>query len=240
MDPLTVLSTCSLAKDFTLVLAMMLTFSRGEPYTVRSALDAVEVVPLRDPAVAGENGERTVEAALAEMHRIKEPFVGLLPVPVAWASLYEFQPKDLLDPCINVSVATAQLAEHEHRCGRRARARECALRAYAEAARMPLLEVAVLDTIREQHLPTSAKAVVVETDAILGSEVFVYPEVGARGIDQIFVERDAPHTREDMSTKNRSRKKPNTKEVPQHDTNNPTTLDTMVDRRGQLTAGLSR
>lgn len=195
MDLLTVLASCSLAKDFGLVLAMALTYSQGEPFTVQSAADVGDV-PLDDTELpADEEAPRTRETARAEMRRLKHPVVGLLPVPVEWASRYQHTPEDLLDACAGVSVATAQLSEYERACvGHRRGARECALHAYVEAAGIPLFELAVLDALRGQHLPSNAGAVAVDTEEILGAGLFAPdgPADRVRGANRMLVSVDPP------------------------------------------------
>jgi hypothetical protein len=195
VDLLTVLSTCSLAKDFGLVLAMAMTYSQGEPYTVRGAA-AVGDVPLEDAALnSDEEPTRTRETARADMRRFKHPVVGLLPVPVAWAARYQHAPEDLLDACTGVSIATAQLSEFERACAGRGRStRQCALHAYVEAADIPLFELAVLDALRGQHFAEGASAVEVVTDEILGAGLFVsdapVERVGAA--DRVLVSVEPP------------------------------------------------
>jgi hypothetical protein len=194
VDLLTVLSSCSLAKDFGLVLAMALTYSKGEPYTVRAATD-VGRVPLDDAKLLGDaEAPRTRDTARAEMRQLKHPIVGLLPVPVEWAARYQHTSEDLLDACAGVSVATAQLSEFERACaGRRRGARSCALHAYVEAAGIPLFELAVRDALRAQRFPSTV-AVVVETDEILGADLFVpdAPAGQVNNADRVLVPADPP------------------------------------------------
>ena len=195
MDLLTVLSTCSLAKDFSLVLAMAMAFSQGEPLTVRAAADVDDAV-LDDTSFEDDDqGPRTREVARAEMRRFKQPVVGLLPVPIAWAARYQHAPDDLLDACVGVSVATAQLSEFERACVGRSgrRARECVLHAYAEAADIPLFELAVLDALQAQHPSSNAADVVIETEEILGAGLFAseVPEP-VQGPNRVLVSVDPP------------------------------------------------
>jgi hypothetical protein len=195
MDLLTVLSTCSLAKDFGLVLSMTMSFSHGEPYTVRAAVDATDAM-LDAAALDGvETAPHTREAALSDMRRIKQPLIGLLPVPPEWAAMYQATPEELLDPCVNVSVATAQLSLYERQCaGRGRKARSCALHAYSEAAGIPFFEFAVLESLREQHLPSNSAPVLVESNDVLGASLLVddAPSARPKGADRILVFVDSP------------------------------------------------
>ena len=94
MDLLTTIATCSLANDFTLVVAMALSFSQGNPYTVKDATE-VAAAPLYGTELAPENADdqataqpRTRDEAIAAIKRVEamkaQPLVGLLPVPPAW------------------------------------------------------------------------------------------------------------------------------------------------------------
>ena len=92
MDLLTVISACSVARDFTLVFAMIMTFSNGNGFMVKGAAE-LETPPLYDPldAVDEDSDEsatqlpRTRDAALAKLEHLRAtgdtPVLGLLPVP---------------------------------------------------------------------------------------------------------------------------------------------------------------
>lgn len=190
MDLLTILSTCSLAKDFGLVLAMTMAFSHGDRFTVRAAAEVgdVELSDLSEDDDAPTTA-RTKEVALADLKRVVDPVVGLLPVPVAWAALYQATPADLLDACINVSIATAQLSEFERACAARGRrARSCALHAYVAAAEIPLFEMAAQDALREHAIPSAGPSVI-ESEAVYGASVFAGTGTPSRtrGADRVFV-----------------------------------------------------
>jgi len=175
MDVLGVLVQCSMAKDFGLVLAMLMSHSAGDPYVVKEA--DVNEVGFDDDDYAYEQDDtpeapRTRQEALADIRRLKQPLIGLLPVPPAWAAIYQHTPEDLLDPCTNVSVATAQLSLYERKCAHRRDPRGCALHAYAQEADAMMFEFDVLDTLAWDNLPRSAP-VAVETPEILGANPMV-------------------------------------------------------------------
>jgi hypothetical protein len=145
--------------------------SAGDPFVVREA-DAAEVDDAYDDEDEAPEGPRTREAALLDIRRLKQPLIGLLPVPPAWAAIYQHRPEDLLDPCINVSVATAQLSAYERRCARRRDPRSCALHAYAQEVDALMFEFEVLDALASDNPPRRAP-VMVETPEILGANPMV-------------------------------------------------------------------
>jgi hypothetical protein len=195
MDLLTVISTCNLANDFTLVFAMALTFSQGNPFVVRDTA-AVAAAPLYAVQVAPDlvdetpdGAPRTREAAIVELNRLRAAgtatVIGLIPVPPIWALQFQRTPKDLLDPCVNVSIASAMVSQFEYECGAKAE-RACVLRHYAKEAGIELFDEDVLETIRLQGLPKNGP-VEVETSELFGSPVFV-PKTPGRdwGADKLF------------------------------------------------------
>lgn len=198
MDFMIALGTCSLAKDFALALALLTSFSHGEPYTVRAREDVLNA-PFDDAATddtgaPAASDPHTKRDALAQMRRLARahPLVGLFPVPLTWARLYHVRHEDLLDPCINVSIATARLSEFEAECTGR-ESRGCALRKYVEAAGIEPFEDAVLEMLRELDLPPGPGALV-ETEEVLSAPVFVPeadPDGRAFGADRVFIREEA-------------------------------------------------
>jgi hypothetical protein len=208
MDLLTVLTQCSVPTDFTLLLSLALTFSHGQPYTVKTLeeleLGSEDMQQLEAESRAAEitTASRTLTRAqaLAKLRgMVDEPesadsevavLVGLLPVPLAWAAIYEQSQDALLEPCTNVSIASAQLSEFEAGCGRKRDSRQCALEHYAEAIGVPLFADAVRDTITRQALPASTTAHIdVTTETMLASAVFAQERTAQRawGADRLFV-----------------------------------------------------
>lgn len=212
MDLLTVLTQCSVPSDFTLLMALALSFSGGQPYTVRTleeltAADvaddealSTETEALRDRALTRPQAVAKLQSLVAEPV-VGEPadavVVGLLPVPPAWAAVYQQPVAALLDPCVNVSIASAQLSEFEFECRRAPpeQRRPCAIEHYAKAIGEPIFADDVLDFIDRQGVSTSPAAQVdVTTEAMLASTVFAEPkpELGhgaarAWGADKLFV-----------------------------------------------------
>jgi Transglycosylase SLT domain len=176
MDLLSAIATCSLHGDVTLVIAIAMTFSQGNPYAVRNvderAVDSYALEQedsLRLPVSAATKPKTRAEAE-AQMRSIIAsdgvPVVGLLPVPVSWAAQFGRKPTDLFNPCINVSIATAKLSEFEYECGKRGRS--CVLKEYASAAAMDDLEQDVLDELAVEGL-SKQRTAVVETEEMLRS-----------------------------------------------------------------------
>jgi len=204
MDLLTVLTQCSVPTDITLLWSLALTFSHGHPYTVMTvdelAYGSAEVAVDAASASALDERPLTRVQAAAKLRSMVPPggspttvrvLVGLVPVPSSWASLYQQREEDLLEPCTNVSIASAQLSEFEELCGRSHDARQCALERYAAALGAPLLAEVVRDTIEQQGLDASA-------EAMLASAVFAEQSANARpwGADRIFVPTSkTPHER---------------------------------------------
>jgi hypothetical protein len=186
MNLLGVLAQCSLAKDFALVLAMAMSHSGGDPYTVRSADVELASDDDADESTDVPGAARTREAALADIKRLRQPLIGLLPVPPEWAAIYQFRPEDLLDACINVSVATAQLSAYERRCAKRRDARSCALHAYAQEADALLLEFEVLDALGSDS-PQRVAPVKIDTPDVLGADPLVTATPTRNEIGGMFV-----------------------------------------------------
>jgi hypothetical protein len=186
VDVLAVLSQCNFAKDFGLVLAMLMHHSGGDPFVVREA-DAAEVADDEyGDAGDAQARARTRDAALADMRRFERPLIGLMPVPPAWAAIYERRPEDLLDPCTNIAVATAQLSAYERRCAGRRDPRSCALHAYAQEIDALLFELEVLDALAQDNPPRTAPAVI-DTSTIVGADPLVSGTPSRGDIGGMFV-----------------------------------------------------
>jgi len=155
MDILTAILACSLYADDNLVRAIVQSTSQSNPYSVidSGAEPGVDEPPPPAP--------RTPEEALTRMNEIAErggaPLLGLMQVPPSWAGLFGREPRDLFDPCINISIGTARISEFDHECSAQAKLRPawprkrrrtklipsamenrpCVLRKYAETIGMP-------------------------------------------------------------------------------------------------------
>lgn len=199
MDLLTAITTCSLHSDFTLVLAIAMTFSQGNPFAVQDAAkpgDGADYAAASGPdddaplTLPTTQAPKTREAAMAAFERITSnggaPVLGLLPVPPAWASMFRRKPAELFNACTNLSIATAMLSEYEYECGKAGR--PCILKRYAEAAGMQFFDRDVLSEIKARKMPKEADAVA-DTDSILDAPVFT-PGAGEAdrdwGPDKIF------------------------------------------------------
>jgi len=195
MDLLTVISACSVARDFTLVVAMATTFSQGNAFAVK---DNVELEnpplydPVYDPDMGSENDEsmpRSRDAALAKVKRLRAagrtPLVGILPVPLSWVEAFRRRPAELLDACINISVGSAMVAQFEYECGRKG-GRRCVLESYARAAGFERFAERVLEEIEGNHYPDGAD-VVVESDVVYSNPIHpTHSEGRDWGADRIF------------------------------------------------------
>src|SRR5437016_896493 len=106
MDILTAVLACSLYADDGLVRAIVQSTSLSNPYAV---FDVAEEESIDDPPPPLP---RTVEDALTRLSKINERggtvLVGLMQVPPTWAVLFGREPRDLFDPCINISIGTAR------------------------------------------------------------------------------------------------------------------------------------
>lgn len=184
MDLLSAIATCSLHGDISLVIAMAMSFSHGNPYTVLNAAEDLDDAyvqeqedPLRLPGPGTANATkapRTRAEAEAQLRAMAEshgaPVVGLLPVPVEWAAQFARKPTDLFNGCINISIATAKLSEFEYECGAKTpkAGRACVLAAYAEAVGMDDFEQDVLDELDAQG-QSKPQAAVIETEEMLNA-----------------------------------------------------------------------
>jgi hypothetical protein len=166
MDALVAILACSLYRDDPLVRAIV-DNAQGNPYAI--------LTPQLDPDTGSlSSAPKTLDAAVAELRDLiaqgAAPLLGLMQVPVAWASTFGRAPRDLFDPCINVSIGSAMLSEFSYACaapkiaatGQKRSAssalaaqRGCVLRRYAEAVRSPELTTVVTLTLRYQHTAPS-------------------------------------------------------------------------------------
>lgn len=156
------LLACSLHSDQPLVSAVATAFSAGNPNMTRNvsfqtqALNSQDERLTRYRAASPQAVRRAVKRILA---RHGTPVIGLLPTPLAWATLYDRDPTQLLDPCVNIRVATAQLSLYEHQCSeafpkaKLEHRRACTLDLYSEAVRLPGLRFVVLSALTARPLP---------------------------------------------------------------------------------------
>jgi hypothetical protein len=181
VDLLNTIAACSLHADLTLVIAMALTFSHGNPNTVQDTAESLGVAaigsaqtddPMRLPVASIVQPPKTraeAEALLARKSADRTTLVaGLVPVPPAWAALFGRKPKDILNPCINISIATAMLSEFDYECGKQGRA--CVLQRYAEASGLEFLADDVLEELRAQGAAKAAQDVI-DTEEMLTAPV---------------------------------------------------------------------
>jgi hypothetical protein len=167
------------------VLAAILTCSlHGDDALVRAIVDNVHdnpfaiVTPELDPDTeAASNAPQTLDAAVAQLREVTahggEPLLGLMQVPIAWASAFGRNPEDLFDPCINISIGSAMLSGFDYACApvrqahmqRSSRTgtssaqplrRTCVVRKYAEAIGMPDLATVVTLDLRYLQLTLEA------------------------------------------------------------------------------------
>jgi hypothetical protein len=181
VDLLTAITTCSLHSDFTLVLAIVMTFSHGNPFTVQDASmpaggQAFGGETIRDDApltLVTTQVPKTRADAMVALERITSaggtPVLGLLPVPPEWAGLFRRKPADLFNSCTNLTIAIAMLSEYEYECGKAGR--QCILKRYADAVGMSYFDLDVLREIKLRKIPKEGD-VVIDTDAILEAPLF--------------------------------------------------------------------
>ena len=108
MDVLAVILACSLYPDDNLVRVLVEVQSSGNVYFVGD----LTTLKSKDTLGSADAALRFAEELRAHGGRP----VGLLGIPLEWASRYGRAPRDLFDACINVAVATAAMAEYEDRC----------------------------------------------------------------------------------------------------------------------------
>jgi hypothetical protein len=163
MSVLAAILTCSLHNDDALVRAIA-DNAQGNVYSV--------INPDLDPeAAAAAPVPRALDAAVAQLNELvaqgATPLLGVMQVPPSWAAIFGREPRDLFEPCINVSIATAMLSSFDYDCASKVRPplkgeaavrarRTCVLRRYAAEVRMPDLETVVTLALRYQHSSRSA------------------------------------------------------------------------------------
>lgn len=116
MDLLAIILACSLHPDDALVRTLVDVQSGGT------------VLFVGDLATLTMNDSLpTTAAALRFVAQIRRrggrPAVGLLGIPLEWASRYGLGEADLFDACVNISVGTAALSEYYDRCPSKPRRR---------------------------------------------------------------------------------------------------------------------
>jgi hypothetical protein len=192
VDLLTTLAACSVAKDYTLVLAMAVAFSQGNVFTVKDARE-IEAPPLYEPGMVddqeAEQTPRTRDAAVAKLARLRDAgavvAAGLLPVMPEWAAQFQRSVPDLFDPCINVSIASAMVSQFEYECDAKA-GRACVLQRYATAAGLEGFDTLVIEAIRSHGLPAGPSAVI-ETEEVFSNPIYpTEPSKRDWGADKIF------------------------------------------------------
>ena len=116
MDLLTIILACSLHPDDQLVEAFIRKVSDANPLFLG---DFVTLVTHDDLTSA----DQVLELAKAISEKGGRPGLGLMAIPISWASRFNRDPKDLLDACTNISIGTAMMASFATECGPHLRAR---------------------------------------------------------------------------------------------------------------------
>lgn len=111
MDILIWVLSCSLFNDDLLVQAIINTQSSAYEYYVGDSSNTVEGVYPDNIKIS----KKVISKVIREGGR---PLIGLMGIPSEVAAEYSRIPADLLDPCLNVSVGTAILAELAETCRR--------------------------------------------------------------------------------------------------------------------------
>lgn len=137
MDLLTALLGCSLMGDLPLAHAIIQVQTKGNQYYVFN-LDERRYV---DDAKDRHEAAKFVAEVEAQDQRAA---IGVMFVPVEWASFYGHQPDALWDVCTNIKIGTARLAALFDQCkpstprrGSVAKRRVCVLRRYAAELGLP-------------------------------------------------------------------------------------------------------
>jgi hypothetical protein len=189
MDVLAAILTCSLHADDALVRAIV-DNAHDNPLSI--------LTPDLDPETgAAVSAPQTLDEATRQLAEItahgNRPLVGLMQVPIAWASGFGREATDLFDPCINISIGTAMLSEFDSACAKATGAgapktspittvaarRRCSVQRYAQAIHMPDLATVVTLELRYQR---SAPAL--PSDA----PIFPLPPERRWGSDCVFVQ----------------------------------------------------
>jgi hypothetical protein len=197
MDVLAAILTCSLYADDAVVRAIV-DNAHDNPLAI--------FTPELDPATgATSSAPETLDAAIAQLRdvfaRDGRPLIGLMQVPVTWASAFGREATDLFDPCINVSIGSAMLSEFDYACGRpkatisaqnksasHASRRTCAVQRYAQAVRMPDLASVVTLNLRNRGAPLASPA---------DAPIFHAPPDRSWGSDRVLMGPASPGDRSD-------------------------------------------
>lgn len=111
MDILAIVLACSLHPDDALVRTVIDVQSSGNVYFVGDL-----------KTLKSKDWLKSADAALQYAEELRgqggRPAVGLLGIPLEWASRYGRAPIELFDACTNVAVATAVFSEYSDRCAR--------------------------------------------------------------------------------------------------------------------------
>ncbi len=109
MDLVTIILSCAFVSiDDSLIVSTAMRESGGSPYHVR-ARGRAEGIDYKDEPRALAAIERVVAHS-------KGAYIGLMGVPNNVAAEYELTAKQLLEPCNNIKVATAMLADFKAHC----------------------------------------------------------------------------------------------------------------------------
>jgi hypothetical protein len=183
MDVLAAVLACSLySNDDALVLALTAE-AHANPYFVYD--------PTVDPAAGDLPPEpRTVAQAMARVQEVQlkqaTPLLGLLAILPSWLAAFGRDLGDAFDPCTNVAIGTAYLAEFDSECAhapgsRRpaggAERRACVLQRCAQALQMPELPIVVNLELRSRRGAVQA---------VFEAPIFPPPTAPAWGPLQIF------------------------------------------------------
>jgi hypothetical protein len=114
MDILTIILACSLHFDDDLVAALVHKVSSDNPFLVGDLV----TLETHDHLTTIVEAKAAVQDILRHGGR---PAVGLLGIPVTWASRYGRSPDELFDACTNIAVGTAALSEYASQCSPRRR-----------------------------------------------------------------------------------------------------------------------
>jgi hypothetical protein len=175
MDLLALILACSLHPDDALVRTLIDVQSEGNVYFVGDL-----------KTLKSKDGFKSADAALQYAEELRaqggRPAVGLLGIPLDWASRYGRAPIELFDACTNIAVGTAAFAEYHERCsphrlrearprdaGRRRRARgtfvrtadrACILTLFARDLGVTGKPAAILSRISPERTPAHAQTAV--------------------------------------------------------------------------------
>ena len=109
MDVLAIILACSLHPDDALVRTLVDVQSEGNVYFVGDL-----------KTLKSKDWLKSADAALQYADELRSqggrPAVGLLGIPLDWASRYGRTPIELFDACTNIAVGTAAFAEYQSRC----------------------------------------------------------------------------------------------------------------------------